>query len=469
MRISFCRIIFPYRTMKRFLLLFVCLGASLVALAAETTIQGSVAGFNGRMLKVYAISDYITQSKIEIAKTEIENNAFKLSFPLSSTQQVFLKIEDKQTSLFAKAGGVYNISLNYDTEANQGKAFDKYLDLRFSFPRANEINQSIKKFNQSYQEFFAENYKAFILKAAKKEIDEFVLEWQKQLESEKDEFVYNYINYALANLEDINSASKDRLYEDYLNNKEILYLNKEYMNFFTQLYHLNFEQFVLTKNGSEVMKALMLEEDLSKTLSLIKKYRAIHNDALAELYLIYGLMEVYHKKTINQEVSFSILEQISKRGKTEQNKLIALNVISSLKGLNALGRAPDFTLKNEKNEDISLSDFKGKHIYLGFWADWSIPSLRELKVINNLVEKYGDKIHFVSINLDDGTDKMKKVKAENNYKWTFLSFENDFEIKEKYRIKTVPTYFLIDENGVMIDAPAVGPTEIERTLYELVK
>lgn len=469
MRTNFCLATSQFRYMRILTLLLLSLMIPSSLFSTETIVQGNIQNFDEKTIKGLLASDYITFTFEEVAKSKIRETTFKLTFDLEETQQLFLKIEDKQTSLFVNPGEVYNLSLSYDVEANQGRAFDKYLDLHFSFPKAGETNQLIKTFNKAYQDFFSKNYQRFLINAAQKEIDAFVLEWEAKESYQKDAFVANYVRYSLANLKDINrSNSKEELFNQYLKEQVILYSHKEYMNFFKQLYHLNFEQFALTKNGAQVLKALMIEEDLNKTLELIQKYKGIDQSELAELYLIYGLFEVYHKKTIQQEVNLKILQEISEKGKSPFNRKIAANAIVALKRFSN-NDPPPFTLNNEKGAAISLADFKGKAVYLGFWADWSIPSLRELKVLKNLQAKYGDKIHFVSINLDDDSSKMSAIKAENKYNWTFLHYGKDYEIREKYQVKTVPSYFLIDERGKMIQAHAQGPTEIERKLYDLTK
>lgn len=53
--------------------------------------------------------------------------------------------------------------------------------------------------------------------------------------------------------------------------------------------------------------------------------------------------------------------------------------------------APDFTLKNLYGNDISLSDFKGKVVYIDFWASWCLPCVMENKLIKQLKPEYKDK------------------------------------------------------------------------------
>jgi thiol-disulfide isomerase/thioredoxin len=437
--------------------------------AAETVIQGKFPGFDQKVLKVGYYSDYITNKKVFVAETQIENGQYRLSLNLENDRQLILKVEDKESTFFAEAGMVYNLNLSYDEEANRGRAFDKSIDLNFSFPQPTDMNQLIKKFNQEYSAFFQANIKKFATKNAKQEVEKFVAEQSAKESYSKNDFVKNYVTYVLANLEDINNTPKDKLFNRYLKNKEILYLNKEYMNFFKQLYQKDFERLTLSKSGAEILKAIVMEEDLKKTLEQIKASKGIERDELAELYLLYGLFDTYHRQTVNPKSNLKMLELLSKNASNAENKKIAANAIELLQRYGKNQMAPAFELKNEDGMLVKLSDFKGKPIYLNFWADWSVPSLRQMSVMQKLHEKYGEDIHFISINLDEDSKKMNEFIQLKNLKWTFLHYGNDYEVREKYDVRTVPTYFLIDAEGKFIQTNAQGPTEVERRLYEIGK
>lgn len=454
--------------MKKFLLLFTVL-FTFQLFAAETVIQGKFLGFDQKVLKVGYYTDYITNQKVFVAETQIKNGEYRLSLELKDDRQLILKIEDKESTFFAEAGKVYNLNLSYDEERNRGRAFDKKLDLNFSFPQPTEMNQLIKKFNQDYSAFFQANIKKFATKNAKEEVEQFVAEQSVKEIYQKNEFVNNYVTFALANLEDINNSPKEKLVQKYLLGKEILYLNKEYMNFFKQLYQKDFERLTLSKSGGEILKAISLDEDLAKTLEQIKKSKGFERNELAELYLIYGLFDTYHRNTVNPKSNLKMLKQLSEKASNEANKKIAANAIEVLKRFDKDQMAPAFELKNEDGMLVKLSDFKGKPIYLNFWADWSVPSLRQMSVMQKLHEKYGDDIHFISINLDEDPNQMKEFIQLKNLKWTFLHYGNDYELREKYNVRTVPSYFLIDEEGKFIQTHAQDPTEVERKLYEMGK
>jgi len=449
-------------------LLFTLL-TSLQLVADETVIQGSIKGFDSKTIKIGVYKDYITNEKEWLNEQIITDGNFKLSINLDEIKQVILRIEDKETSLFAEVGQVYNVTLSFDEEANRGQAFNKFLNLSFPFPKATELNQQIKSFNKAYQDFFEQNYAKMMYKGANKETEAFLTSWRKKAESKELAFLKNYIIYALANLEDIRGGSNVTLENTFVKGQPILYHHKEYMNFFTQFYQEDFDQLTIKSGSQKMMKALMFEESLDRTLEGLNILKNFESAELTELYLLYGVFEVYHKKVINQESSQKILQQIAKKGQNQGNKEIAGNILKALERYGKSMEAVNFTLFDANGQEHSLTDYKGKQVYLSFWSNTSIPSLRELKVMQKLHAEYGEKVHFVSINLDDDPAINKSVAQTNNYTWDFLHFGDDYELREAYQITTVPTYFLINEQGGISKAFAEGPIEMERTFFNTLK
>ena len=147
------------------------------------------------------------------------------------------------------------------------------------------------------------------------------------------------------------------------------------------------------------------------------------------------------------------------------------------KKFGAGSKAPQFSLKDKTNQLIALSEFKGKPIYINFWTNWSIPSQKEMKIMEVLNKKYKNKIHFISICADNDFEKMTTFLTKNpSYNWNFLHLGNNKKILADYKVVTFPTYVLVDKNQTIIKAPAGRPggtaeraTEdnIEKDFYEL--
>ena len=65
-----------------------------------------------------------------------------------------------------------------------------------------------------------------------------------------------------------------------------------------------------------------------------------------------------------------------------------------------------------------------------------------------------------------GIDKMKKFLAKNQYEWTFLYHGNSESLKDKYEVRAIPLYYLIDPSGNFMRSPAKRPSENISELFD---
>ena len=118
-------------------------------------------------------------------------------------------------------------------------------------------------------------------------------------------------------------------------------------------------------------------------------------------------------------------------------------------------QAPDFVTKDMNGNTVKLSDFKGKYLLLDFWASWCRPcraKMKELKAVYPQLQKKG--ITVCSISLDDKRDQWEKATREDGIVWAntcdLKAFKNN-EIATAYKVTNVPTLFVIDPNGVIVN------------------
>ena len=122
--------------------------------------------------------------------------------------------------------------------------------------------------------------------------------------------------------------------------------------------------------------------------------------------------------------------------------------------------APEFKAKNPDGEIVSLSDVKGKYTLIDFWAAWCGPCRKEnpnlLEVYNNFNSKG---FNIISISLDGRRGKTEGKKAwidaidkDGIGAWYHISNLDYFkcEIAKTYGVTSIPSSFLIDENGKII-------------------
>ena len=119
--------------------------------------------------------------------------------------------------------------------------------------------------------------------------------------------------------------------------------------------------------------------------------------------------------------------------------------------------APDFTLMTMDNKKVSLKDFKGKYIFLNFWATWCGPCIDEMPSMERLYQKFKTRKNFamLAVSIDKaGTDAVKKFMTENKLTFSVL-LDRDSEVAGAYGVMGIPSTYLIDTQGFVINR-AVG-------------
>ena len=122
-------------------------------------------------------------------------------------------------------------------------------------------------------------------------------------------------------------------------------------------------------------------------------------------------------------------------------------------------RAPDFLSENLLGGEKGLADYKGKVILLNFWATWCMPCRVEMPGMETLWQKYKDQgFVIVAISNDESSkERVATFKEKLNLSFPIL-LDPESIVNDLYKVSSLPTSFLIDENGKIISA-MVGSEE----------
>lgn len=460
---------------KSFVFLLISLFANQLS-ASKTVIKGFAKGFGDQEISVYGYTDYITYNKKNLGYITInKDETFTFEVEQTEITAIYLKIEDKTTWFYCEPGKVYNISLSYSDELNQGRIYDKQLSLKFNFPAPNELNQEIKKYNEKYDAFFDENYTLFVRRdrSVEPKIKSFKTKMIKEIDNFTSDFAKNNIIYSIAQLENSINVSYDdkatgknskntkaNLYLEYLHHKPILYNNKEYMMLFTDFFKTELKDLTLQVSGLDVIKAINEKGNFNDLLLALNRYPFLENDEFRQLFALYGLQNISTDKYFNHANILSMLKEQKTTSKIPQQKIIAEEIykLATQKALEKGNKAADFNLYNQNNELISLKSFKGKYLYINFWATWNIPSQKEMKLMEALYKKYGNTIEFLSICTDNNIEKMNNfIKKNPTYTWKFLHVGKGRKLLNDYNVATLPYYVFVDDKLNIISSPAARP------------
>ena len=129
--------------------------------------------------------------------------------------------------------------------------------------------------------------------------------------------------------------------------------------------------------------------------------------------------------------------------------LLSLSFLFLHSGYVLAEKAPSFSLKSD-NGIISLKQFRGKVVYLDFWASWCVPCKKSFPWMNEMQQKYKSKgLVVLAINLDEDKSAAKVFLQQVPAKFT-VAYDPDGVTPGKYQVEVMPTSYLIDRSGNLV-------------------
>jgi len=135
--------------------------------------------------------------------------------------------------------------------------------------------------------------------------------------------------------------------------------------------------------------------------------------------------------------------------------------------------APDFTLKTLAGDTMSLATFRGRPVFLNFWATWCAPCRAEMgEIVNAYRDHKKEGLQVLAIDLRDQERKMSDVSTfVNELQLPFpVLLDQKGKVRKSYALRGVPTSVFIDARGVVrfVNPGPITGEAIRRGLAEIV-
>lgn len=132
-------------------------------------------------------------------------------------------------------------------------------------------------------------------------------------------------------------------------------------------------------------------------------------------------------------------------------------------------KVPDFSVMDNEGKAISLAELckDKKYILIDFWASWCNPCRKEIPNLKKLYAQYADKgFQIISISIDKKKADWEKALKEEQLVWP--NYLDNGDVAATYKVKMIPTMYLIDTNGIMVGENLRGEA-LSAKLAELLK
>ena len=212
---------------------------------------------------------------------------------------------------------------------------------------------------------------------------------------------------------------------------------------------------LMKENPSEVLYRLQLIDKIfsDKDVKALLAYETVKGQVKQQGIKEYDLyIDTFNELCSNEKL----------RGEIEE-------MVSEWKHLKKGADAFEFTFVDMEGRKVSMSDFKGKYVYVDVWATWCSPCRAEIPHLKRIEEDFhGKNIVFISVSVDQTQDPWKEMVEKDNLGGIQLWAGIAPKFSEFYKITGIPRFMLFDKEGKIIESNAARPSGgIDKQIAEL--
>lgn len=463
----------------RNILLCMLLLLSLPAIDTYAThVYGTAKEYANSELIFYRYQDRITYIKEEVFRLKIDSEGkFEADFGVDMVTYIFAEFGIYYVYFYAEPNGNYELILPEYIEKTDGDLFNPYfqpteMQLGIKGMKNTDLNYLIMDFDYYYNRYFDLKMEELYINGLKSDVDTFINNINARYKKYDNPYFQQYRRYRIAALKNMATKSEyeSALVYSYYSNKDILYDNPAYMDLFNSIYHNYFDNYLVSPGGADLYRVITYGHSISLLHKLIGSNPKHKRKQFRELVMLKGINDAFGNDNLQWLPLLLTLDSLYITTEYPIHQQIAQNIadnsLTMAKGTVAL----PFELPDTLGNMMSLTDFRGKYLYLQFANTQSYSSAAEFDVLKRIYDRYKGLCLFVTILTDTDKDKARKFIASKSLNWTFLFAKANDKVLSDYKVSAFPTYYLIDPYGMLVMSPAPSPTEnFEKYLFKIIE
>lgn len=425
------------------------------------TIKGYAPAYVGKMVEVYEIQDYLSNTEVLLGSAIVEGDStFNLQFKGNRIQKVVVRSNKNSSFLYIQPNAIYEVYLPEKDKYDPYRPNGNSVELSFYGLDSTDINYKILGFERWVDDFLGTYF--YIKKVDgiqfALQLEKFKKNVEKAYATDTSTFFKTFVKFSFASLDEIQQSEAkglDQKYDFYIKYAPVSYENDAYMEYISDFYK-NFMVRLSFKVYNDVYLGILKSSPTLIMKALSGEYYLM-NLRLREMMMVNMLSDVFYTGDIPQANILTIMDSVSNHAMFEANKVVSKNLRNRLLELVPGGRAPDFMFTTTDGSIKTLGSYANKHIYLHFFDPSSVENIKELQLLIPLQLKYKNDIQFITIYLKKESYSEEEKKNLSTVTWDNFQVSAVDPVLKKYKIETFPSYVLLDGYGYVVASPALGP------------
>lgn len=445
--------------------LILVLTFSVSTLTASVVLKGTAKQYAGMNLVVQKYSDYISRQANPIATIKVKQNGlFETEIITDEICMIFIDLGRYRANMFVEPEKKYQIILPPNDPRPDAERFNPFFVNEEIIIGISDdyqgLNQAIDELNERYELAYNQNAVDLVRRNFIRLGDQMMAGLDSLPNADGHPFYLDYRKYRKVMFYALpRSRQTTTVIGTYFSSSPVLFNNPAYWETFHYVFSGYIDSYARTAKGRPFATAWnkgVRFDSLSTALSTDTLFK---NRELTEVVLLKFLHDSYYSGKLSFDKVALLLSEAGQFASTPNVRGIAANILLKIGHLKVGTPAPNFTLKTFKGKDVELAKLKGKFIYIAFLHTQNFACLKDMAALTVLSERFKKEMVILGVVTNEDPEEAERYFKKNKVPWQVVTFTAGQKIVFDYNISALPSYFLVNPDGVLASSPAPGPNE----------